>query len=77
MLMLIIIMIQNLGIVHHKVCDAQCTFTCSPPADWLGGPATPQPTFPQLYMLSMKPFGMEYPFGQFGLAVLSMSPPKF
>lgn len=30
--------------------------------------------FPQLYLLSMTPYGMEFPFGQLGSAVLSVSP---
>jgi len=33
--------------------------------------------FPQLYMLSMMSYGMEYPFGQLGSAVLAVSPPNF
>jgi len=32
---------------------------------------------PLLYMLSMTPYGMEYPFGQLGSAVLAVSPPSF
>ena len=33
--------------------------------------------FPQLYTLSMMPYGMEYPFGQLGSAVPAVSPPSF
>jgi len=33
--------------------------------------------FPQLYMLSMMPYGMEYPFGQLGSDVSAVSPPNF
>ena len=33
--------------------------------------------FPQLYMLSMMSYGMEYPFGQLGSAVPAVSPPNF
>ena len=33
--------------------------------------------FPQLYMLSMMSYGMEYPFGQLGSAVPAASPPNF
>ena len=32
--------------------------------------------FPQLYMLSMMSYGMEYPFGQLGSAVPAVSPPN-
>jgi len=32
---------------------------------------------PQLYMLSMTSYGMEYPFGQLGSAVPAVSPPRF
>ena len=32
--------------------------------------------FPQLYALSMKPYGLEYPFGQMGPAVLAVPPPS-
>ena len=31
--------------------------------------------FPQLYILSMTSYGMRYPFGQFGSAVLAVPPP--
>ena len=33
--------------------------------------------FPQLYVLSMTSYGMEYPFGQLGSAVPAVSPPIF
>ena len=33
--------------------------------------------FPQLCMLSMLSYGMEYPFGQLGSAVPAVSPPNF
>lgn len=36
---------------------------------WLG--------FPQIYMLSMKPYGLEYPFGHFRSAVPAVSPHSF
>ena len=33
--------------------------------------------FPQLYMLSMTSYGLEYPCGQLGSAVPAVSPPNF
>jgi len=33
--------------------------------------------FPPLYMLSIMPYGMEYPFGQLGSAVPAVSPSRF
>jgi len=33
--------------------------------------------FPQLYMLSMMSYGMEYPFGQLGSAVLAVPAPNY
>lgn len=56
----------------YKTSNAQCN--CSPPADWC--PACSQ-AFPQLYVLSMMPYGMECPLGQLGSAVLAMSPHNF
>ena len=44
------------------------------PSLWMSLPSS---FFPQLYMLSMTSYGMEYPFGQFGSAVLCVSPPNF
>jgi len=32
---------------------------------------------PQLYTLSMMLYGIEYPFGQLGSAVVAVSPPNF
>ncbi|KAK4832066.1 hypothetical protein QYF61_020622 [Mycteria americana] len=40
--------------------------------DWVKGPAKVK-----LYILSMTPYGMEYPFGQLGSAVPAVSPPNF
>ncbi|PKU36209.1 pyruvate dehydrogenase isozyme 3 [Limosa lapponica baueri] len=37
----------------------------------------PRSFSPQLYIVSMKSYGMEYPFGQLGSAVLAVSPPNF
>ena len=62
----------------YKTSDAQCN--CSPPADWC--PAYPRAAGPPTlashpYILfTMTSDGMEYPFGQFGSAVLALSPPS-
>ena len=51
---------------------------CSPLADepfpvlW----SRPQPSVP-VYILSMTSYGVEYPFGEFGSAILAMLPPGF
>ena len=37
----------------------------------------PPGQLPPAYMLSMTSYGMEYPFGHFGSAVLAVSPPSF
>ena len=37
----------------------------------------PQPAFPPVYIPSMTTYGMGYPCGQFGAAVLAASPPGF
>ena len=37
----------------------------------------PPGQLPPVYILGMTSHGMEYPFGQFGSAVLAVSPPSF
>lgn len=65
-------------IMCKKTSDAQCN--CSPPADRCpaypraAGPPTPA-SHPYI-LFSMTSDGMEYPFGQFGSAVLGLSPPS-
>ena len=56
------------AIAHHPLTDAQ--------------PVPEQPSaspsqLPPVYILGMASFGMEYPFGHFGSAVLAVSPPSF
>jgi len=56
------------AITHHLLTDAQ--------------PIPEQPLqstsqLPAVYILSMASYGMEYPFGQFGYAVLAVLPPSF
>lgn len=54
------------AIAHHLPSDAQ-------PVSEHGS----RPAFSPVCIQSMTLYGVEYPFGQFGLAVLAMSPPSF
>lgn len=56
----------------YEISDAQCN--CSPPVDRC--PASPRAAGPPYILFSMTSDGMEYPFGQFGSAVLGLSPPS-
>ena len=42
-----------------------------------GRTSPPSSFFPQLYTLSKVSYGLEYPFGQLGSAVLAVPPPSF
>ena len=55
-------------IAHHSLTDAQLV-----PEQQ----STPPGQLPPVYILGMISYGMEYPFGQFGSAVLAVSPPSF
>ena len=55
------------AIAHHSLTDAQLV----PKQRSLPG------QLPPFYVLGMMSNGMEYPFGQFGSAVLAVSPPNF
>ena len=59
--------VMNNAIAHHLPTDAQLV------------PEQPLPPgqLPPVYILGMTSHGMEYPFGQFGSAVLAVSPPSF
>jgi len=53
---------------------------CSPPTNrCLASPraAALCARLPSSLLLSMKPYGVEHPFGQLGSAVLAVSPPNF
>ena len=56
------------AIAHHRLTDAQPV----PEEQML-----PLCQLPPVYALSMMSYGMEYPFGKFGSAVLAVSPPSF
>ena len=56
------------SIAHHLPTDAQLV-----PKQR----STPPSQLPPVYILGMTSYGMEYPFGQFGSAVLAVSPPRF
>ena len=56
------------AIAHHSPTDAQLVpeQRSAPPGQ-----------LPPVYILGMMSYGMEYSFGQFGSAVLAVSPPSF
>ena len=56
------------AIAHHPLTDAQPV-----PEEQLPPPSQ----LPLVYMLSMMSYGMEYPFGQLGSAVLPVPPSDF
>ena len=56
------------AIAHHSPTDAQLV----PEQQF-----TPPSQFLPVYRLGMTSYGMEYSFGQFGSAVLAVSPPSF
>ena len=56
------------AIAHHVLTNAQLV-----PEQQ----STPPGQLPPLYILGMTSYGMECPFGQFGSAVLAVSPPNF
>ena len=55
------------AIAHHQLTDAQPIPEQQP---------CPPASSPQ-FLFSMTSYGMEYPFGQFGTAVLAVPPPGF
>ena len=55
------------AIAHHLLTDAQLV----PKQQF---PPTP---LPPVYILDVTSHGLEYPFGQFGSAVLAVCPPNF
>ena len=61
--------VMHNAIAHHSPTDAQLVpeQRFHPPPGQL----------PPVYILGMTSHGMEYPFGQFGSAVLAVSPPNF
>ena len=60
--------VMHYAITHHLPTDAQLV-----PEQQ----STPPGQLPPVYTLSMTSYGMEYPFGQFGSAVLAVSLPNF
>ena len=56
------------AIAHHSLTDAQLV-----PEQRSASPSQ----LPSVYTLGMTSYGMEYSFGQFGSAVLAVSPPSF
>ena len=60
--------VMHNAIAHHLLTDAQ-----SVPEQR----STPPSQLPPVYILGMTSYGMEYSFGQFGSAVLAVSPPNF
>ena len=59
---------MHYAIAHHLLTDAQLVpeQRSAPPSQ-----------LPPVYILGMTSHGLEYPFGQFGSAVLAVSPPNF
>ena len=55
-------------VAHHSLTDAQLV-----PKQR----SAPPNQFPPVYILGIMSYGMEYSFGQFGSAVLAVSPPSF
>ena len=60
--------VMHNAIAHHLLTDAQLV---------LEQQSTPPSQLPPVYILGMMSYGTEYPFGQFGSAVLAVSPPSF
>ena len=60
--------VMHNAIAHHSPTDAQLVpeQRSAPPGQ-----------LPPVYILGMMSYGMEYSFGQFGSAVLAVSPPSF
>ena len=60
--------VMHNAIAHHSLSNAQLVpkQRSAPPSQLL-----------PVYILGMTSYGMEYPFGQFGSAVLAVSPPNF
>ena len=56
------------AIAHHSPTDAPLV------PDQQSAPPS---QLPSVYILGMTSYGMEYPFGQLGSAVLAVSPPNF
>ena len=60
--------VMHNAIAHHSLTDAQLV-----PEQRSLHPGQ----LPPVYILGMTPYGLEYPFGQFGSAALAVSPPNF
>ena len=60
--------VMHNAVAHHSPTDAQLVpeQRSAPPSQ-----------LPPVYILGMMSYGMECPFGQFGSAVLAVSPPSF